>query len=419
LLLLQQQLFYKLLPCGIVLRKVSTMMIEVKLNQPLKVNSADDEIITMAGWELGIVTPGKPLHVLHVEPGASIAAHGVQSNDLLISIDGTNVVSIPKNDITKALEAASRLNFERTEMADDEAEADFEAKDPMDIDLGDALEPGADAAASAPTAQATTPGDAEGSGDTITPDSSNAAAASSTDGSALKTGMQVKLKGISESMNGKHGRLGKFSDKTGCWQVFLENTSAAKAVRPQNLELMLGTEPDPEPPGASSATTPASANVTTADGQPPASSNGTGAVRPPIAARQMAARSLVPDLPMDHDMDAWVELLRDAHIRQLRSDNEYPEPPPFDQANRYGVSHGQTVPEGHFPSQALKQQQQMLHRSYHGEGTKPGMIMMGGNMGMMGQIGNMMNMMGMMPRRGGRGAGPARFMSPYSSGGMM
>jgi len=271
--------------------------------------------------------------------------------------------------------------------------------------------------------QTTTPDGAEGSGDTIMPDSSNTAAASSKDGSALKTGMQVKLKGISESMNGKHGRLGKFLDKTGCWQVFLENTSAAKAVKPQNLELLPGAEPIPDAVGASSTTTPAGANVTPADGQPTASSTGAGVVQP-TAARQMAPRSLVPDLPMDHDMDAWVELLRDAYMRQLRSDNEYPEPPPFDQANRYGVSHGQPVPEGHFPSQALKQQQQVLHRSYHGEGTKPAtmggnmMNMMGSNMGMMNQIGNMMNMMGMMPRRGGRGAGPARFMSPFSSGGM-
>merc|ERR550532_3436349 len=120
----------------------------------------------------------------------------------------------------------------------------------MDIDVGDVLEPAADETASAPAAPATSQGGADESGDIIMPDSSATAATSSTDGSALKTGMQVKLKGISESMNGKHGRLGKFSDKTGCWQVFLENTSAAKAVRPQNLELMLGTEPDPEPPGA-------------------------------------------------------------------------------------------------------------------------------------------------------------------------
>jgi len=395
------------------------MMIEVKLDQPLKVTSADDEIITMAGWDLGFITPGKPLHVLHVEPGAAIAAHGVQSNDLLISIDGTNVVSIPKNDITKSLEAAKSLNFERSEMADDEeAEVDFGAKDPMDIDLGDTLEPAADAPASVPAAQAPTSGGAEGSGDAIMQDASNTAATSSTDGSALETGMQVKLKGISESMNGKHGRLGKFSDKTGCWQVFLENTSAAKAVRPQNLEVVPATESVPDAPGGSSTTTPAGANGTPSDGQPPASSTGTGGTQP-IAARQLAPRSAVPDLPPDHDMDAWVELLRDAYMRQMRSDNEYPEPPPFDQANRFGVSHGQSVPEGHFPSQALKQQQQMLHRSYHGEGTKPGMPFMGGGMNMMGQIGNMMNMMGMMPRRGGRGAGPGRFMSPFAPGGML
>merc|ERR1719414_978629 len=74
-------------------------------------------------------------------------------------------------------------------------------------------------------------------------------------------------------------------------------------------------------------------------------------------------------VPTDEDKESWVELMRDAYVRQLRSDAEHPEPPPFQRANHFsGVSlPGQPLPEGKFPAQALNFQLQMLLRAHTGD----------------------------------------------------
>uniref|UniRef100_A0A7S1RAA9 Uncharacterized protein n=1 Tax=Alexandrium catenella TaxID=2925 RepID=A0A7S1RAA9_ALECA len=164
-------------------------------------------------------------------------------------------------------------------------------------------------------------------------------------GQALRTGMKVCLRGFSsEAMNGLKGTLGRFSEKQGSWQVFLESSSAAKAVRPQNLELL----PDQDDAMKDAAL-------------PGAAAGGAPAGDDPMA----------EVLPPDNDGDAWVELLRDAYMRQLRSDNEYPEPPPYERVNRLAANQF-PVPEGMFPAHALRMQSQMLHRCFNGDGPRPG-----------------------------------------------
>jgi len=387
---------------------------------------ADEEIITLAGWDLGFITPGRPLHVLHVEPGAEIAAHGVCSNDLLVGIDGRGFDAIAKDDVAKTLQAASRLNFERTESVLETRDVVMDVHAPS-LESVPAVAPAAEAPAAAappvvtasPTSSEPTSAPPAGVPSAAAPPegvrlavaplaeaspaaSLQAAAPQATSppsmvppvmappsgppptgapqprcpeaspappvarrpaprGMALRTGMMVRLKGFeTEAMNGLRGRLGRFSEKQGSWQVFLDSTSSAKAVRPQNLEM----DPDGDKnmkdalPGLSPGT-----------GPPPEE----GAMDTSGDSTNAATRDepMQEGLPLDHDGDAWVELLRDAYMRQLRSDNEYPEPPPYERANRF-ASNQIPVPEGMFPSHALRLQSQMLHRRVYGDALRPG-----------------------------------------------
>merc|ERR1712113_83498 len=148
----------------------------------------------------------------------------------------------------------------------------------------------------------------------------------------------------SSSLNGAEGRLGKFSEKQGSWQVFLGSTDAAKAVKPENLEPLPQTA---QGPGQGDATemTDVAAQGSTADPPEP-----------------------MEVLPADEDRDAWVELLRDAYLRQLRSDAKYPEPLPFFRATLLAANQNAPIPEGSYPAQALNWQLQMLLR---GRGMEP------------------------------------------------
>mmetsp|Transcript_22547 Transcript_22547/g.49848 ORF Transcript_22547/g.49848 Transcript_22547/m.49848 type:complete len:328 (-) Transcript_22547:109-1092(-) len=78
-------------------------------------------------------------------------------------------------------------------------------------------------------------------------------------------------------------------------------------------------------------------------------------------------------LPFDHDVDAWLDLLRDGYVRQLREDNEYLEPPPFHRAMHYAAPlapPGSSVPPGRYPRQALDKQLALLLKLRYGE-TSP------------------------------------------------
>eukprot|EP00418_Pyrodinium_bahamense_P089100 CAMPEP_0179040688 /NCGR_PEP_ID=MMETSP0796-20121207/15773_1 /TAXON_ID=73915 /ORGANISM="Pyrodinium bahamense, Strain pbaha01" /LENGTH=253 /DNA_ID=CAMNT_0020737035 /DNA_START=38 /DNA_END=798 /DNA_ORIENTATION=+ len=77
-------------------------------------------------------------------------------------------------------------------------------------------------------------------------------------------------------------------------------------------------------------------------------------------------------LPFEGDMDAWLELLRDGYVRQLREENEYPEPPPFHRAIHFAASPGEPIPLGKYPRQALNTQLQLLLRVRAPEGILPG-----------------------------------------------
>lgn len=77
-------------------------------------------------------------------------------------------------------------------------------------------------------------------------------------------------------------------------------------------------------------------------------------------------------LPFEHDVDGWLELLRDGYFRQIREENEYPEPPTFHRATRYGANPGEPVPAGMYPKQALNTQLQMLLRARPGDTFVPG-----------------------------------------------
>jgi hypothetical protein len=81
----------------------------------------------------------------------------------------------------------------------------------------------------------------------------------------------------------------------------------------------------------------------------------------------------VENLPLETDNDAWLDLLRDGYLRQLREENEYPEPPPFHRAIHFAAEPGGPCPAGKYPKIALNLQLQMLLRARTG-----GELMLGG-----------------------------------------
>merc|ERR1712217_40278 len=72
-------------------------------------------------------------------------------------------------------------------------------------------------------------------------------------------------------------------------------------------------------------------------------------------------------LPADDDADAYIELMRDAYIRQLRQDADWPEPPPFPRANNH-ASFTQPIPADSYPTAALNLQFQILQRARQDQG---------------------------------------------------
>lgn len=71
-------------------------------------------------------------------------------------------------------------------------------------------------------------------------------------------------------------------------------------------------------------------------------------------------------LPMETDSDAWLDLMRDGYSRQLREENEYPEPPPFHRAIHFAADPSGPCPAGKYPKIALNMQLQMLLKARTG-----------------------------------------------------
>lgn len=89
------------------------MAMQVTLSQPVALEEVDAEIVVVAGCALGFVAPGQPPHVLHVDVGTDMARHGIQSDDLLVSIDGQNTRLLAQDQVAQLLKGALLLHFER------------------------------------------------------------------------------------------------------------------------------------------------------------------------------------------------------------------------------------------------------------------------------------------------------------------
>lgn len=369
-------------------------MMQVALRPPVKIELVDEEIITLAGCDLGFIMPGKPPQVLQIEQGSEMAAHGLRTDDVLVGVDGRDIRDVSKEELQRLLREAKNLTFERPGADGDvEMAPRGDIADRTEAALQVQAAPAKEAPAQeAPSTQAAAePAAAEASAEVQKAPLEAAPAASSTGAAGdreLRTGMRVRLVGFQNAtMNGSKGQLGKFSSKQGLWQVFLETTSASKAVKPVNLEA-LEDQSGPDISGASRSSGSAANGA--------AGALADLANSPMVAAMAAAMRGVVPAptlphfdgpgpppgpewqedvVPVDEDKESWVELMRDAHVRQLRTDAEHPEPPPFQRANHFsGVSlPGQPLPEGKFPAQALNFQLQMLLRARTGD--YPGHLM--------------------------------------------
>lgn len=128
-----------------------------------------------------------------------------------------------------------------------------------------------------------------------------------------------------------------------------------------------GTAVPVVPAKAVGPATIAAVTATVMPALPPAPSAGLMTMVPPTV-NIMISGPEEEVLPLEHDGDGWLELLRDGYFRQLREENEYPEPPPFHRAIHFGVNPGEPVPAGKFPRHALNMQLQLLQRYRTGEG---------------------------------------------------
>lgn len=355
-----------------------TATMQVALSKQVKIETMEEEIITLAGCDLGFIMPGKPPQVLQVEQGSEMAAHSIRTDDVLVAVDGRDTRSFHKDELEKLLRAASHLTFERPRADDVEMNAvgdqgESPAQEtPIEVEIS---QPVAVAVAVEAVPPVTEPAAVPSSQPLVV--------------HQLRSGMHVRLVNFqSAAMNGARGRLGKYSEKQGSWQVFLESTSSAKAVRPQNLEPLPGQRE--EATLNSRDAVMSSASTATANGNSDVAAS--LASSPVVAAMAAAMRGVVqaptwpafdghgpgpppgPEwqedaVPADEDRESWVELMRDAYVRQIRADAEHPEPPPFHRANHFSAVPlpGQPLAEGKFPAQALNFQLQMLLRARTGD----------------------------------------------------
>lgn len=324
-------------------------MLEVKLAQPLKPEEVDDEIITVGGIDLGFIMAGDPPHVLSVEPSTELGKHGVQTHDILATIDGKDTRTVARSEVMGLLSAAKSLGFERAKGGDA-----AEAAQPSDVPN---LEANAEEAEEPSSKRAKI-----GGGEAARAAATESPAA----GVEMKTGMMVRLMGFSSTaMNGAKGRLGKYSEKQNSWQVFLDKETKAKAVKVKNLEVVIGSDGKPEwATGYEPAPAPA-APAAPADERGAAVAWAAAALQAAQAKAQASQGTTQMDvdkmLPGDAEHDGWVELLRDVVMKQLREAAEYPEPPTFMKAYDHAARWDQhPCPEGKFPQAALSWQAKML-----------------------------------------------------------
>lgn len=186
-------------------------------------------------------------------------------------------------------------------------------------------------------------------------------------GGELRSGMAVELVGFASSaMNGAKGKLGKYSEAKGIWQVFLEGTETAKAVKPKNLKPTAAPAPAKK---ADAAPAPAASKQPAARGKEALKVGDFNAMPKPKFVNFKTDWRPDDNMPQDNDANGWLEVLRDVYVRQLREINQYPEPPPFHTI--FEPVADPTAVDTKALRQALTMQLQILTRARYGEGSQP------------------------------------------------
>jgi len=86
---------------------------QVWLSKFVQVEELEDEIISIAGCDLGLVPGSDRPHVLDLTAGSEVAAQGVQVDDVLLSVDSRDMRGLPRPAVLQALRAARCLQFGR------------------------------------------------------------------------------------------------------------------------------------------------------------------------------------------------------------------------------------------------------------------------------------------------------------------
>eukprot|EP00929_Paragymnodinium_shiwhaense_P113305 TRINITY_DN81583_c0_g1_i1.p1 TRINITY_DN81583_c0_g1~~TRINITY_DN81583_c0_g1_i1.p1 ORF type:complete len:406 (-),score=90.94 TRINITY_DN81583_c0_g1_i1:180-1397(-) len=384
--------------------------IEVKLASP-EVTVVDEEIVTVGGCSLGYMSPGVPPHVLSVDDGKEVSNAGVDADYMLVAIDGRDTRSMTQEEYLKVLGGAASLCFRHPD-ADDGLTAPPQAKSAAPVSLvpmppaavnGTELvgvEGAAALSAASPKGAPLSVGFAPMPKSAAAPMASKAPApefGSDLAAAGLALGLSPDLTVPTVPTPPPAPGSGQVVPPPGQAGVSKAFSKGPGPLVPPVPGLPAAGLPVPPPPRPGYATGQPVAPRLAGQGivvAPPARAGGAAAPaaalpalmapqRPPptgIAAvaaaltggfrpqpQRILARPETIDpketreaLPGDNEIEAWLELLRDAHFAQFRWDNSCTEPPPFNRVMVKAAPAGQPVAEGMYPQDALHRQAQAL-----------------------------------------------------------
>lgn len=318
-------------------------MIQVTLSEPATFENTDNEIVSVGGCSLGLIA-GTPPRVLFVEAGSELSSQGIQTGDLLVIIDGTDVSNMVAGELLRFLRGASRFEFRRT---------DGEAQD-VSMDS----EGGGSSGALAPPRMEPPPRDIG-----MAPALSKAAAAAG----VVTSAAIAEVADAASTIPALSKAVSKASTLTMAAALGPPKASGPAMVPPPGPGVVA-------PPGKGGVPYSKQPGLGVPFQQHAMGIKGKGGGRgTAVAPRIIPPRPGAPagpvlldpndhreSLPAEQEMEAWLELLRDGHCSQMRWQNSCPEPPPFHRAMQCAADAGGKIPEGKYPRDALNLQFQLL-----------------------------------------------------------
>eukprot|EP00928_Gymnodinium_smaydae_P054163 TRINITY_DN37982_c0_g1_i1.p1 TRINITY_DN37982_c0_g1~~TRINITY_DN37982_c0_g1_i1.p1 ORF type:complete len:410 (+),score=68.48 TRINITY_DN37982_c0_g1_i1:81-1310(+) len=357
------------------------------------VDVVDDEIVTVEGCDLGFI-PGQPPHVLQVEPGCVMESGGIQPDDILVAIDELDINGKMQHEVLTLLQTARLLDFKR--IAGDNGSSQpqngpLSLATPKPASPALAEMPFASVASKA-SAMVSPPLDSGG----VKPFISFAKTLGDVAPQSLsKSGAPVMTPMVTPTIvpaMAAPKAVRVISPPAGVKALQSMSAKAAPAMAPATANVVAPIARASAPTVIAArqqagvsviAPRPGVAAPVAAKGGGKGSFSGLPKMIPPrvegaptptlpasmttaadapvvVGAAAIEASDERESLPADHDVESWVELLRDGYCQHLRWQNSCSEPPPFPRVMQRGIAAGEKIPEGSFGRDALNLQFKML-----------------------------------------------------------